>query len=146
MHCVAQPFNDLDNLQHCVARPFNDLDEALRIYNILIHLQHPNVLSSLGLWRCCGNGLAFDDKEMSGKKENIEVKAEKSKEKVTAHEVKPMEAVTADEVKIKCFITFPSFDGSLVDLPREELFVVEDNSMRRVSAYGLTRQGSKLFW
>ena len=118
-----------ESIQHCVARPFNDIDEALRIYNIPISLKHPNLLGPLGLWTCYGGGRALDDKAKAGKEEKSEAKVEE-----------PME-----EMKIKAFITFPEFDGALVDLPREEILLIEDNNSLQTSTYGFTHQGSKLF-
>lgn len=90
--------------------------------------------------------MTLGGKAKTGKKENTEVKTEKPKDEVTPHEVKTRDEVVAAKVKIKAFITFPSFDDAVVDLPREEIFLVEDNKRPQVSAYGFTREGSKLFW
>lgn len=43
-----------ENIQYCIAEPFGDVDEAVRIYNLLITLKHPNLLSPIGLWACRG--------------------------------------------------------------------------------------------
>lgn len=97
-----------ENIQHCIAEPFGDLDEAMRIYNLLISLNHPNLLSPLGLWACCGGDFRGGE--------------------------------------VKAFIAFLPFDGALVDLSREEIFLVEDNSISEANSYGFVPQGSRLFW
>ncbi|XP_066338155.1 uncharacterized protein [Miscanthus floridulus] len=95
-----------ENIQYCIAEPFGDVDEAVRIYNLLITLKHPNLLSPIGLWACRGGDF--------GKGE------------------------------VKAFIAFVPFDGALVDLSREEIFLVEGNSSKAKS-YGFLPQGSRLF-
>lgn len=67
------------------------------------------------------------------------------------------EGVRADEA----FITFPSIDGLLVDVPTEDLFLLEKGSAQsntsaddakkeedspKPTAHGITSQGSRIFW
>ncbi|CAD6256934.1 unnamed protein product [Miscanthus lutarioriparius] len=95
-----------ENIQYCIAEPFGDVDEAVRIYNLLITLKHPNLLSPIGLWACRGGDFRKGE--------------------------------------VKAFIAFVPFDGALVDLSREEIFLVEGNSSKAKS-YGFLPQGSRLF-
>lgn len=46
---------------------------------------------------------------------------------------------------IEAFITFPLIDGSLIDVPREDIFVVEKDD-KQSTACSFTCEGSKVFW
>lgn len=88
-------------IEYCIARPFDNCDEAKRIYGQLIKCKHPNILQPLGIWLC--------ESQMKWKPKKTEPNSEE-KEKVIA-----------------AFITFPLIDGSLMHVPREDIFLVEDS-------------------
>ena len=50
-----------------------------------------------------------------------------------------------EEKVIEPFITFPLIDGSLIDVPREDIFLVEKDS-NQSTAFGLTCEGSKNYY
>ncbi|KAL6659656.1 hypothetical protein ACP70R_002485 [Stipagrostis hirtigluma subsp. patula] len=107
-----------ERIYSCVARPYSNLDEAMHTYDLLLSCKHPNLLCPLGLWSC-------EDKDGSTKTE--EEKKEGLKEE-----------------EIRAFITFPIFSGALMDIQRDEILIVEDDSPQ-CQAFGFTHQGSKLF-
>lgn len=112
-------------IQYCIARPFDKFDEAKRIYGQLVKCKHPNILHPLGIWNC--------ESKVKWKPKKSE-QMEEGKEKV-----------------IEAFITFPLIDGALMDVPRKDIFLVEDifsDEKKDIKSptYGFTSQGSRIFW
>lgn len=128
------------SIQYCIARPFEKADEARRIYSRLITCKHPNILHPLGLW-------ISDPKVKWGKQEMEEQIADENQKAEIVEECRSKSDRDKREEKkvIEAFITFPLIDGSLIDVPREDIFVVEKDG-KQSTAYGFTCEGSKVFW
>lgn len=128
-------------IQYCIARPFEKADEARRIYSRLTRCKHPNILQPLCLW-IADPKVKWSKQEMEGQIADDNQKAKIVEE---CHAKSDGDKRKEKEKVIEAFITFPLIDGSLIDVPREDILVVKTDGMQS-NAYGFTCEGSKVFW